>query len=318
MKWYKRYPEFSRSPEVFHISPLAHLIYTVLCDLTAELDCEGVLSAKYVTDSAFLARRLNMRLISLEEIERLGASHDDVLLGRVTHAALLSRCVTQLCAVGLLREKRSKEGDVCVAYEIPGFTADNQKYISDGTLRQRKYRESKDDVTHEALYSVTLTHEALLSRQEEKRTEEKRKEKKQKKADALSPQKPATSEPNSESSEKEKTAKAKPESSYQSLKTALEASYKQKYGEDYPFLHGKDGNALKRLIALYEPNLILRRFEQGLDAEGYLKVTGIADLLSKWPKLVAAESSTSTKPRSIFAASKAAEPVVYDYSQETL
>lgn len=318
MKWYKRYPEFSRSPEVFHVSPLAHLIYTVLCDLTAELDCEGVLAEKYVTDSAFLARRLNMKLISLEEIELLGASHDDVLLGRVTHVALLSRCVTQLCAVGLLREKRAKEDDVCVAYEIPGFTADNQKYISDGTLRQRKHRELKDDVTHEALHSVTVTHAALRSRQEQKRTEEKRKEKKQKKADALSPQKSATSKSNPESSEKEKTTEAKPESSYQSLKTALEASYKQKYGEDYPFLHKKDGSALKRLIGLYEPNLILRRFEQGMSSEGYLKVTGIADLLSKWPKLVAAESSTSAKPRSIFAASKAAEPVVYDYSQETL
>jgi hypothetical protein len=148
--------------------------------------------------------------------------------------------------------------------------------------------------------------------------EGKGKERKGKDLNTLSPQNSATSEQKTTSSEEEKATEAKPESAYKSLKTALEASYKQKYGEDYLFLHKKDGSALKRLIGLYEPNLILRRFEQGMSSEGYLKVTGIADLLSKWPKLVAAESSTSAKPRSIFAASKAAEPVVYDYSQETL
>lgn len=278
MKWYKRYPEFSRSPEVFHISPLAHLIYTVLCDLTAELDCEGVLAEKYITDSAFLARRLNMRLISLEEIERLGASHDDVLSGRVTHAALLSRCVTQLCTVGLLREKRSKEGDVCVAYEIPGFTADNQKYISDGTLRQRKHRESKDNVTHEALHGVTLTHEALLSRQEEKRIEEKRIDKKQKKPKALSPEKPATSA----KSEKPSTSGF----DFKALTARLTAIFEEVRGQKYLHSGEKDGVALSRL-SKFEPDEIAKRWRRGLEEKvnPWLQVNTFAQLAHKFNDL---------------------------------
>lgn len=318
MKWYKRYPEFSRSPEVFHISPLAHLVYTVLCDLAAELDCEGVLAEKYVNDASFLARRLNIRLVTPEQIELLGATHDDVLLGHVTHEALLSRCVTQLCAVGLLRENRAKVGDQGVVYEIPGFTADNQKYISDGTLRQRKHRKESDNVTHAALPSVTVTHEALLSRQEENRREEKRKEKKQKKANALSPEKPTTSEQPSESSEKEKTDKREAVEVYKSLKTALEASYKQKRGEDYLFAHGKDGNALKRLIGHFKPEAILERWERGLGFQGFHQINSVAELYSKWNHLNAAEGALGAKPRSMYVASKISETMDYDYSVKTL
>ena len=294
MKWYKRYPEFSRSPEVFHISPLAHLIYTVLCDLTAELDCEGVLAEKYVTDAAFLARRLNMRLLSLEQLELLGASHDDVLLGRVTHEALLSRCVTQLCEVGLLREKRSKEPNVGAVYEIPGFTSDNQKYISDGTLRQRKHRESKDDVTNSALQSVTLTHEALLSRQEEKRIEEKRIDKKQKKPKALSPKKPATGA----ESEKPST----PGFDFKTLTARLMAIFEEVRKQKYLHSGEKDGVALSRLRK-FEPDEIARRWRRGLEekANPWLQVNTFAQLAQKFndlgaPPVQQKASSSMPKP----------------------
>jgi hypothetical protein len=317
MKWYKRFSDFSLSRQAFEISPLAHLVYSVLCDTVARSGENGELLAADIDDPSYLARLCNMQLLSPEVIdlylESTPEQRESVLNLKVCSVETLQKALKECVRIGLI--KRTKLENVEL-YVIDGFTKDNPIFLNPESVKKRKHRGKFQESGTVPGHGVDGTGQPP-SRREEKRREKKIKEKKQK-ADALSPQKPATSEPNSESSEKEKMAKARPESSYQSLKTALEASYKQKYGEDYPFLHKKDGSALKRLIALYEPNLILRRFEQGLDAEGYLKVTGIADLLSKWPKLVAAESSTSTKPRSIFAASKAAEPVVYDYSQETL
>jgi hypothetical protein len=111
-----------------------------------------------------------------------------------------------------------------------------------------------------------------------------------------SPKKPATVQKGFEDKKTEDTQAA---STFQSLKTALEASYKQKRGEPYLFAHGKDGSALKRLIGLYTPNVILERWEVGLDAVGYRQVNNVAQLAQKWNDLAA--PSTPAKATSVYA-----------------
>lgn len=187
------------------------------------------------------------------------------------------------------------------------------------TIEQSEHLGSPTEILHEHYGSVQLAlTEPSGSTTPRKGREGKGKERKGKELNTLSPQKPATSEQPSKSSEKEKTDKREAAEFYKSLKTALEASYKQKRGEDYLFAHGKDGNALKRLLGSFTPETILERWERGLGLQGFHQINTIAELYSKWNHLNAAEGAFGGKPRSIFAASKAAEPVVYDYSQETL
>lgn len=269
MKWYKRFSSFSSTPEVFRISPLAHLVYTVICDMTAGFDCDGLLPAKYIDDCEYLAHKLHMRLVPEPEYEAMKTSNLDIGMLHVTHSALLSRCVQQLCDTGLLSPDILDEQKV---YKVPGFTSDNVAYLSDSTVRQRKHREKTEkNVTHTALPSRSVTHTALLSHLEEKRREEKE-NKENIVADAT----------NEKPTKRKKAASKEENPRIESLKTALAGAWLKEKGSAYAYLATRDNRALKSLIGLYTSEEILECWTLGIKGKGWQSCTDFAELFRKF------------------------------------
>lgn len=72
------------------------------------------------------------------------------------------------------------------------------------------------------------------------------------------------------------------------LRSALVEAFEVHRGGRYAFVGGRDGTALKALMALTEyDGEILNRWKQGLSAEGWKQVNTIGQLLSKWNDLTA-------------------------------
>lgn len=329
LEWYKRYTNRANHGQMYEAGFWGGVVFDALCDSSAAYDLEGRLPKVYA-EPEYLARQLRLTeaevCICHETSRNVTTAKNDSVTHENHVVTVLSDALKRLFWAGLV----VKEGDLVV---IDGWERKQRKVPKSDAERSRNYREKKKskaeaDSNNKPIESVTkrhiqesdanvcVTHREEESREEKIREDKKRINKKQK-ANALSPQTSATPEQKPTSSEKEKTTEAKPESAYKSLKTALEASYKQKRGEEYLFAHGKDGSALKRLIERFTHNAILERWERGLESEGYLRINTVAELYSKWNALVSAPTpEQASKSKSNFYASREVSPDVWKAAKE--
>lgn len=281
MKWYKRFSDFSLSREAFTISPLAHLVYNVICDTVARSGEEGELPAVDIDSPSYLARLCNLTLTTPGELDALWTSKEgrrQILTVAVTDAESLLFAVGQCVKVGLLSRLQRETGD---AYVVEGFTDDNPIFLNPETRKKRRQRENQEKTGTVPGHTGDSTGQSR-ARGEERRREEKRKEKKltgqaqQKKAKARKPQKPA------------KPAEQVEPGRFQSLLRALESHYSNVRGVPYGFQGGKDGSALKALIGRFNDDLILQAWKRGLvESNPFRNVSTIAELSSRINHLLA-------------------------------
>lgn len=156
MKWYKRYSDFSGGPKSFKISPLAHLVYTVLCDKVALSGKDGRLPVEFIDDTEYLAKACNILLASEDEIRALfvrdnGGTvpgqhrYSHVLSGAVTTISALSGAVRECLDMGFFRRV---EYENKTYYLFDGFCENNPSFVNPESLRKKESRKNKSLKTH--------------------------------------------------------------------------------------------------------------------------------------------------------------------------
>lgn len=321
MEWYKRYTNRSNHGQMYEAGFWGGVVFDALCDSSAAYDLNGRLPKVY-GDIDYLRRQLRLSEADFcgecKPSRNVTDAKNDVVThenGFVTHenhvVTVLFQAFKRLISVGLVHEEDG-------FYVIDGWERKQRKSPKSDAERSRNYRENKkqkkqteaenktvETVTkrhvHESDANVRVTERHTRvdkSREEKKRIEKNREEILVAEAThdaSVTESKQAKEVQKEEAPKKAKTEKSKSDSVYNSLKTALEASYKQIRGEEYPFHYGRDGSSLKRLIGSFTPEAIIERWERGLNAQDYLRVDHVADLFSKWPKLSAFEQQTKPK-----------------------
>jgi hypothetical protein len=296
MKWYKRFSDFSLSRQAFEISPLAHLVYSVLCDTVARSGENGELLAADIDDPSYLARLCNMQLLSSEVIdlylESTPEQRESVLNLKVCSVETLQKALKECVRIGLI--KRTKPENVEL-YVIDGFTKDNPVFINPESVKKRKHRGKFQKSGTVPGHGVDGTGQPP-SRREEKREEKKIKEKKPK---ALSPKKPATGA----ESEKPSTLGF----DFKALTNRLMDIFQEVRGQKY--LHGgaKDMLALDRLRK-FEPDEIAKRWRRGLEEKvnPWLQVNTFAQLAHKFNDL----GAPPVQPKALLSMPKPDRPKV--------
>ncbi len=280
MKWYKRFSDFSLSREAFTISPLAHLVYSVICDTVARTGEEGELCAIDIDSPSYLARLCNLRLTTPGELEALWASKHgrrEVLTVSVTDAESLSFAVGQCVKVGLLSRLQRESGDV---YVVEGFTEKNPIFLNPETRKKRKQRENQEKTGTVPGHTWDSTGQPR-SRGEKKRGEEKRREKK-----SIVDEKPSTVA----KTESQETSPIK------ELTSRLTAAFSEVRKEAYLHQGAKDAVALKRILS-FDAAEVERRWRRGLsEADRWLNISTFAQLAQKWNDLGSKAPGTVSPP----------------------
>lgn len=159
MKWYKRYSDFSGGPKAFKISPLAHLVYTVLCDKVALSGRDGRLPVEFIDDTEYLAKACNISLASEDKIravfirDNAGTvpgqyQYSDVLSGTVTTISALSGAVRECLDMGFFRHV---EYENKAYYLFDGFCENNPTFVNPESLRKKEARKNKSLKNHHNL-----------------------------------------------------------------------------------------------------------------------------------------------------------------------
>lgn len=278
MLWYKRYASLSVGREIFSISPLAHLIYTVASDMMARAGKGGTIRAEDLDSPEYLARMCNLRLASLEDIQHaiLSDSKDRkaVLTGALTDPESLMGALSECVKVGLIKQKTVENESV---YVIEGFTDDNPFFLPPETVKKRKQREIAS-VSGSVPGQYGDSPGTVPGKREKREREKERKKEKREKLVAK-----ATGE----------------KCAHKSLTDKLVEAYEQIRGSKYLHQKGKDGVAVKDLLSIATEEEILVRWRKGLNATGWHNVSTFAQLRQKWNDLsqttVAKEQTTTIK-----------------------